>query len=120
VVILLPAVVRKRRYIIKNESIVLGVELRRSVRRSHAPSLAIAVDELAKSGVLRGLLLRPGSNKGQQCTSHGQRDIQQPAPPLGIFADGSAHRCGHFGSPRNPGTSVQGGSQRVPPTLLRF
>src|SRR6266480_5779577 len=118
VVIFLPAMIRKRRHIIKNESVVLGVELRRSVRRSRAPSLAIAVYELAKSGILRSPLLRPGPNECQQCTGYRHRYIEQPAPSLGIFAD---HRFSHSVSPRNPGTRVcRGVSQSLPHTLLRF
>src|SRR5882672_306579 len=106
VVKFLPTMVRERSHIVENQAIVLGVELRRSVRRSRAPSLAIAVDELAKGGIFRGLLLRPGSNKCQQCAGDRQRHIQQPAPSLGIFVDGSAYRCGHSVSPRSPGTKV--------------
>src|SRR6267143_5155886 len=121
VVVLLPAMIRKRGHIIKNESIVLGVELRRSIRRSRAPSRAIAVDELAKVTVVRGFLLRTGTNKCQQCAGYRQRYIQQPAPSLGIFADKSAHRCGHSVFPRFSGTRDRKWmSQRVPPTLLRF
>src|SRR6266850_1962832 len=85
VVVLLPAVICKRRHIIKNESVVFGVELRRSVRRSRAPGRTIAVDKLAKGGVVRGLLLRPGSYESQQCTDYCQRHIQQPARSLSIF-----------------------------------
>src|SRR6266403_961681 len=106
VVKFLPTMVRERSHIVEKQAIVLGVELRRSVRRSRAPSLAIAVDELAKGGIFRGLLLRPGSNKCQQCAGERQRHIQQPAPSLGIFVDGSAYRCGHSVSPRSPGTKV--------------
>src|SRR6266513_899290 len=121
VVIFLPAVIRKRRHIIKNQSIVLGVELRRSIRRSRAPSLTIAVDELAKSGIFRGLLPRPGVNECQQYTGYHHRYIEQPAPSLGIFVDSSDHRFSHSVSPRNPGTRVcRGVSQRSPHTLLRF
>src|SRR5712664_218245 len=121
VVVLLPAVIRKRRHIIKNQSVVLGVELRRSVRRSRAPSRAITVDQLAKVTVVRGFLLRPCSNESQQSAGDRQPYIQQPAPSLGISVDGSAHRCSHFVFPRYSGTRVCGWmSQRVLPTLLRF
>src|SRR6266478_3760526 len=53
VVKFLPTMVRERSHIVENQAIVLGVELRRSVRRSRAPSLAIAVDELTKGGIFR-------------------------------------------------------------------
>src|SRR5258708_35441815 len=119
VVVLLPAVIRKRSYIIKNESVVLGVELRRSIRRTRAPSGAIAVDQLAKGGIVRGLLLGPGANESQQCTYYRQRYIQQPPPSLGIFVDAPAHRCGHSVSPSNPGTRVcRWMSQCVPLTVV--
>src|SRR6266849_2027700 len=118
IVVLLPTMVRKRRDIIKNESVVLGVELRGRIRRPRAPSGAIAVDELAKRGVVGGLLLRAGTNESQQRTGYRQRHIQQPAPSLGIFVDGSAYRCAHSVSPRNSGTRVcRWMSQRVPPKL---
>src|ERR1700682_686597 len=121
VVVLLPTVICKRRPLKKNESVVLGVELRRSIRRSRAPSRAIAVDELAKVTVVRGFLLRPGTNKCQQCAGYRQRYIQQPAPSLDIFAEKSAHRRGHLVFPRFSGTRDRKWmSQRVPPTLLRF
>src|SRR5260370_3655816 len=66
VVVLLPTVVRKRRDIIKNESVVLVVELRRRIRRPRAPSGAIAVDELAKRGVGDALLLRACTTASHQ------------------------------------------------------
>src|SRR5258708_28716084 len=119
VVVLLPAVIRKRSYIIKNESVVLGVELRRSIRRTRAPSGAIAVDELAKGGIVRGLLLGPGANESQQCTHYRQRYIQQPAPSLGIFVARPAHRWGRSVSPSNPESRVcRCMSQCVPLTVV--
>src|SRR5260370_29847254 len=95
-VVLLPTVIRERRHIIKNESVLLGVELRRCIRCTRAPSRAIAVDELAKGGLVRGLLLRPGANESQQCAGYCQRYIQQPAPTLGMFADRLAGERGHY------------------------
>src|SRR6266853_4837787 len=62
----LPAVVRERSDIIKNEAAVLGIEFPGSFRIPGAPSRAQVVDELAKGSVVRGLLLRPGSYEGQQ------------------------------------------------------
>src|ERR1700704_6239677 len=64
----LPTVVRKGRDVVENETIVLCVKLRGSLRRSRAPSRAKTVDEFAEGGVVGGLLLRPGSNESQQCT----------------------------------------------------
>src|SRR5437879_6839046 len=109
VVIFLPAVVRKRRHIIKNKSVVLGVELLRRFRIPCAPSSAIAVNQLSKSSVVRGLLLRPGPNEGEQGADDRQRHIQDPTPSLGIIVDSSAHRCIHSVSPGNSGNeSLQG------------
>src|SRR6266699_815143 len=70
VVVLLPAMVCKRRHVIKNEAVLLGVELRWSFRRSRAPSHAVAVYELPKGGIVCGLLLCPSANEGQQCTDN--------------------------------------------------
>src|SRR5260370_28659274 len=95
-VVLLPTVIRERRHIIKNQSVFLGVELRRCIRRTSAPSRAIAVDQLAKGGVVRGLLLCPGAYESERCTGDCQRHIQQPAPTLGMFADRLAGERGHY------------------------
>src|SRR5260370_7994665 len=84
-VVLLPAVIRKRRHVIKNESVILGVELRRRVRCPRAPSRAIAVNQLPKGGVIRGLLLRPGSNEGQQCTAYPHPYVHHPHPSLALL-----------------------------------
>src|SRR6266851_4290803 len=121
VVKFLPPVVREGCNIVENQPVILGVELRRSLRRPRAPSCTKTVDEFTERSVVRGLLLRPGTNESQQGADDRQRYIQQPAPSLGLFADTSAHRYSHPGSPRNPGTrACRGMSQRVPPTLLRF
>src|SRR3981081_421638 len=66
VVKFLPTVISKGSNIVENETIILCVELRRSFHCSRAPSRAKTVDEFAEGGVVRGLLLRPGSNKSQQ------------------------------------------------------
>src|SRR5260370_22419911 len=87
VVVLLPAMVCKRRNVIKNEAVLLGVELRWSFRRSSAPSHAVAVYELPKGGIVCGLLLCPGANESQQCSYDRQRYIQQPAPARGCTLD---------------------------------
>src|SRR5712692_7894110 len=116
----LPTVVREGCNIVENQVTVLGVELRRSLRRSSAPSRAKTVDEFAERGVVCGLLLRPGANESQQRAEDSQRYIKQPAPSHGILVDGSAHRGGHSVTPRNSGTRVcRGMSQRVPPTVVR-
>src|SRR5437899_4590911 len=121
VVVLLPAVIRKGRHVIENQSVILGVELRWGLRVSGTPSGAIAVDELAKRGVVSSLLLRPSTNKSQQPTNDRQHNIQQPAPLLGMIAGSSAHGSRHSVSPGNPGTRVcRWRLQRVPPTLLRI
>src|SRR5207244_12822115 len=91
-VVFLPTVIRKGRHIIKYKSIFLAVELRRSIRISRTPGGAITVDKLAERGLVRGLLLRPGADKSQQCTEYRQRHIQHPAPSLGMIAGSSAHR----------------------------
>src|SRR5713226_4715238 len=109
VVIFLPTVVREGSDIVENEAVVLGVELRRSLRISGAPRRAKAVDESAERSVIRGLLLCPGSNESQQGANDRQPHIQHPAPSFGIIGDSSAHRCGHSLSPRNSGNeSLQG------------
>src|SRR5882762_7701247 len=102
VVVLLPAVIRKRRHIIKNEPVLLAVELRRRFRIPGAPGSAITVNQLSKGSVIRGLLLRPGANKSQQRTEYRQRHIHQPAPSLGTFASTTARGSGHSVSPSNP------------------
>ena len=120
-VVFLPTVIRKGRHIIKYKSIFLAVELRRSIRISRTPGGAITVDKLAERGLVRGLLLRPGADKSQQCTEYRQRHIQHPAPSLGMIAGSSAHRSGHSVSPGNPRTRVcRWRSQGVPHTLLRI
>src|SRR6266404_1803481 len=102
VVVLLPAVIRKWRHIIKNEPVLLGVELRRRFRIPGAPSGAIAINQLSKGSFIRGLLLRPGANKSQQRTEYRQRHIHQPAPSHGTFASTTARGSGHSVSPSNP------------------
>src|SRR6266852_1458771 len=121
VVKFLPPVVREGCNIVENQPVILGVELRRSLRRPRAPSCTKTVDEFTERSVVRGLLLCPGANESQQGADDRQRYIQQPAPSRGIFADDSACRSGHSVSPSNPGTGVgRWMSQCVPPTLLRF
>src|SRR5216684_4016381 len=120
VVKFLPPVVREGCNIVENQPVILGVELRRSLRRPRAPSCTKTVDEFTERSVVRGLLLRPGANESQQGADDRQRYIQQPAPSRGIFADGSAYRSGHSVSPRNSGTRVCSGmSQRVTHTVIR-
>src|ERR1700675_2796814 len=65
VVIFLPSVVGEGSDIVENEAIVLRIELRRSFRISRAPRHTKSVDELAKRGVVGGLLLRPRSDESQ-------------------------------------------------------
>src|SRR6266852_2244298 len=63
VVIFLPTVVCEGSDIVENETIVLGIELRRSLRRPRAPRRAKTVDEFAEHGVVRGVLLCPGTDE---------------------------------------------------------
>src|SRR5260370_17026168 len=91
VVKFLPPVVREGCNIVENKPVILGVELRRSLRRPRAPSCTKTVDEFTERSVVRGLLLRPGTNESQQGADDRQRYIQQPPPPRAIFANASTY-----------------------------
>src|SRR5437660_3174066 len=114
-VVFLPTVIRKGRHIIKYKSIFLGVELRWSIRVSSAPGRAIAIDELAKCGIVRGLLLRPRANKCQQRANDRQPHIHQPPPSLSMITCSTAHgnRSRHSISPGNLEQDSSGGGPKA-------
>src|SRR6266571_8676690 len=113
--------VGKRRHVVENQAIVLGVELRRSIRSSRAPRRAILIDQLAKRCVIGGFLLCACPHERQQSTSERQGHIEKPAPTLHTPVVSIAHGCAHSGSPRKLGTrDCTGTSQSVPHKLARF
>src|SRR5271156_3969001 len=80
VVIFLPAVIRKRGHVIKNQPIILGIKSRGVVRVVRAPRCTILPNQFAERRIVRGLLLRPRANKSQQSPRNRQRNIQKPSP----------------------------------------
>src|SRR5579859_606931 len=80
VVVFLPTVIGKRSEVIKYKTVLFCIKSRRAVRIARAPCCAVRVDELAKCGIIRGLLLSSRSNKGEQSSRKSERDIQYPAP----------------------------------------
>src|ERR1700676_1906518 len=86
-VVFLPTMGGKRCDVIKHKSVFLGIESRRIIRISRAPGGAIAVDEFAKGGIIRSLLLRARTDKSQQATRESKRDIQEPAPSFATSGD---------------------------------
>jgi hypothetical protein len=75
VVKFLPAVVGKGSDIIENKAVILGVELRGSLRIPSTPGRAKAVYQLAERGIIRDLLLRAGAHKSHQRPGQGQRHV---------------------------------------------
>src|SRR5437867_1427648 len=113
--------VGKRRHVVENQAIVLGVELRRSIRASRAPRRAILVDQLAERCVIGSFLLCACPHERQQSASERQGHIEKPAPALHTPVVSIAHGCAHLGSPRKlETTDGTGTSKRVPHKLARF
>src|SRR6266403_4558024 len=80
VAIFLPAVIRERSYIVKDEAVVLGIIFGWRVGVAGAPCGAVAVDQLAECDVVGGALLSAGAHEGEESAGESQNDIQQPAP----------------------------------------
>src|SRR5216684_6473572 len=108
VMIFLPAMIGERGDIVENEAVLLRIKLRRRFRVSSAPCGAITVGELAKHGVIAGLLLRAGTNERQHRARQRRGYVQQPAPTLATIGDSIARRCSHPGAPSNPGQEFAG------------
>src|SRR6266571_4492305 len=84
--------VGKRRHVVENQAIVLGVKLCRSIRSSRAPRRAILIDQLAKRCVIGSFLLCACPHERQQSASERQGHIEKPAPTLHTPVVSIAHR----------------------------
>ena len=94
-----PAVVGKRRDIIKDEVVVFGVELGGVGGIAGAPRGAVSVDEFAERGGVRGFLLGASAGKREQATEKSKHDVQDPMMAWSVHTHtrGRLHR--HSSSP---------------------
>ncbi len=99
-VVFLPAMIGKRSKVVENQPVFLRIKLRGTIRISRAPCGAILVDQFAKSGFIRGFLLRTSSDKCQQSTRERQRNIKNPAPPFATSGVSIFYSQDHLRSPR--------------------
>ena len=76
--VFLPAIVGEGRNIVKDEAIVLGVELGGVGDVAGAPGGTIVVNQFAEGGIVGGFLLGASARKGKQAAEEGDEDVEDP------------------------------------------